>query len=549
MNIRITLIILSALLTNIAFSQPALAWDQHYNGPPDYGDEAHDIVVDNAGNAYVTGSAFAANGTLDMVTIKYSAAGQQLWLQSYNGSANDNDEAFQIVLGDSGFVYVVGYSKGSSSMQDITTIKYSAAGVQMWAATYDGAFSNYDAGNALTVDAAGNVYVTGVETTSNYTYDFVTIKYSPGGTQMWAQTYDGPGNFNDEPKDIALDANNNIYVTGASDTFYNAQPNADIVLLKYNNSGSLQWRRVYDSPGHGYEYSRKLAIDNNGNIAVAGFGFITGNGQDFFTLKYNSAGVFQWMQTYNSGPNLFDVPYDMAIDSLGGIIITGQGIQANNNNANDYLTVKYNAGGTFQWAMRYNGPVDNDDRAYGICLDDSLNIVVTGFSKGSGTGFDIATVKYDPAGNEKWAVRYNSSANQDDAGNAVASGPGGDVYVCGKSANLSNDDYVTLRYSYSAVGIAEQDVVVPTLDLYPNPSNGDVKIVLPSVAGNGISEYSVSAVNALGQPVSIGQPSLTESTGNKDVMLLNTGSLASGMYSVIIRRGGQVVGTARFIVE
>ena len=196
MKLRILLFLFVSLVVR-GYAQPALAWAQRYNGPPDNADEAHDLVIDNSGNIYVTGSAFAANGTLDMVTIKYSPAGQQLWLQSYNGTANDNDEAYKIVMSDSGFVYVVGYSK-NANMQDVTVIKYSPAGVQLWAKTYDGAFHNYDCGNSLAVDANGNVYVTGIETVSNYTYDFVTLKYSAGGVQQWAQTYNGPGNFNDE---------------------------------------------------------------------------------------------------------------------------------------------------------------------------------------------------------------------------------------------------------------------------------------------------------------------------------------------------------------
>src|ERR1041385_4522029 len=121
---KILPLLTALLLSGISYAQPALAWSQRYNGPPDNADEAVSLAVDAAGNSYVTGSAFASNGTLDMVTIKYSPAGQQMWIQSYNGSANDNDQATQIVLDNAGNVYVTGYSKSTTSMQDITTIKY-----------------------------------------------------------------------------------------------------------------------------------------------------------------------------------------------------------------------------------------------------------------------------------------------------------------------------------------------------------------------------------------------------------------------------------------
>src|SRR5574337_751288 len=323
MKFRFLLISFFLFSSAALFAQPAQAWASRYNGPADNADESHSIVVDNAGNVYVTGSAFNASNNLDIVTIKYSPSGQQLWLQAYDGSGASNDEGYEIKLSDSGYVYVVGYTTTSATMQDIITIKYSTAGVQQWAQLYNGSFNNYDAGAALEVDAAGNVYVTGMETESNYTYDAVTIKYGPGGQQLWAQTYNGPGNFNDEPYDIDIDANNNVYVLVTSDTFYASQPNADIVVLKYNNSGTLQWRRVYDSSFHGYEYAKKMAIDRNNDIIVAGYGFVTGNGNDIYLLKWNSSGAFQWFQDYNSAPNKFEQPADLVVDSLNNVIVVG----------------------------------------------------------------------------------------------------------------------------------------------------------------------------------------------------------------------------------
>lgn len=537
-----------AFIGNAALAQPALSWAQRYNGPPDNEDEARSIVVDNAGNSYVTGSAFAPNGTLDIVTIKYSAAGQQLWLQSYNGTGNDNDEGYKIVMSDSGNVYVVGYSKTASGMQDVTTIKYNSAGVQQWVSTYNGSFNNYDVGNSLTVDANGNVYVVGYETTSNYTYDFVTIKYGPGGQQLWAMTYDGPGNFNDEGRDIGLDASGNIYVTGPSDTFYQSQPNADIVLLKYNNSGTLQWRRVYDSPGHGYEYSKRLAIDGNNDIVVVGYGFITGNGNDYYILKYNAAGNFQWFQNYNYGTNTFEEPHGLVVDSQNNIIVTGQGITNTQNATNDYCTVKYNSAGTFQWASRYNNLTNGEDRAYGICVGDSMNIFVTGFSAGTGTMLDIATVKYNSAGVEQYVLRYNNAtnnANRDDNGNAVAC-KNGDIYVTGKSNNLLNGDYITLRYSYSSIGMAENNSAQPSLDLFPNPATSEIRVVVPNESG---AVYSAVILNAIGQEVKSVSPSLAESTGDKNVLLINTTGLTQGVYFVKIRNNETETGIARFVVE
>ncbi|PHX82727.1 MAG: hypothetical protein CK539_03135 [Flavobacteriales bacterium] len=540
------------LMTIYATAQPAIAWERRYNGTPDLSDEAVSIAVDAAGNSYVTGSAFAPNGTLDIVTIKYSPGGQQMWLESYNGTGNGNDQGAELVLDNAGNVYVTGYSNNLNSFNDVTTIKYNNSGVLQWVSFHNGSSNNYDQGNALQVDANGNVYVVGYETTSNYTYDFVTIKYNSLGIQQWLQTYNGPGNFNDEGKDIGIDANGNVYVTGYSDTLVNTQPNEDIVLLKYNNSGAFQWRKVYDGPGHSYEWSKKLTIDRNNNILVVGYGWTaSANGNDYIILKWSPSGNFQWIRSYNYGTNTFENPADIITDSLNNVIVTGQGITSSSSATNDYLTVKYNSSGTFQWASRYNGPANNDDRGTALALDDSLNIFVTGFSKGTGTLYDCATVKYDPSGNQIYALRYNNAnANKDDMGNAIAV-RNGDIYVTGKSANLSNDDYITLRYSYSAVGIAENGFEIENLlYIYPNPSKGEnISVLFPENLSLKDANCSINITNAQGQIIRTENYKITLPPDTKNTISIPISDLKSGLYLLNISANELFVGSSKFVIE
>ncbi|HTL80580.1 MAG TPA: SBBP repeat-containing protein, partial [Bacteroidia bacterium] len=292
---RFTTIISLLFISISSYAQPSLMWANAYNGPQDNADQAVSVAVDASGNSYVTGGAFQANGTLDMVTIKYSPAGQQLWLHNFNGSADANDQGNMLVLDASGNVYVTGYTNNLNSGQDITTIKYNSSGVMQWVQYFDGTYSNTDIGIALVVDNSGNVYVTGTQMMPGVTTDFITIKYNTAGALQWFQSYNGPANANDDAKDIKVDVNGNVYVTGTSDTLVNSTPNEDIVLLKYNGNGVPQWRKVYDDSAHGYQFSKKLTIDRNQNIIVAGYSFVTGHGYDYFIFKWDSSGVFKWM--------------------------------------------------------------------------------------------------------------------------------------------------------------------------------------------------------------------------------------------------------------
>jgi hypothetical protein len=423
----------------------AQIWVARYNGPYSLWDMAHAIAVDDTGNVYVTGISRGMGTYYDYATVKYDSSGVEQWVARYNGSLNSSDGANAIAIDGTGNVYVTGYShEGSGIADDYATIKYDASGVEQWVALYDGPGHWVDCAQAIVVDDAGCVYVTGKSVGSGTAYDYATIKYDSLGIEQWVARYNGPpGNDADLANAIAIDDEANIYVTGRSrglGTEY------DYATVKYDSSGVEQWVARYNGSGNHIDGAKAIALWGVGNIYVTGYSHGTDTDRDYATIKYDSSGVEQWIARYNGPGNNYDYANAIAVDDSGNVCITGGSVGYGT--ALDFATIKYNSSGVEQWVARYNGSGYNYDDAAGIAIDFVGNIYVTGPSDGSTTHTDYATVKYDPTGMEQWVARYDGPTNYDDYSFAIAVHNGGSVYVTGRSEGVGTDqDYATIKYS------------------------------------------------------------------------------------------------------
>jgi uncharacterized delta-60 repeat protein len=428
--------VLRTTVTATPSSTPTEAWVARYaEGAAGSNSDRESIAVDGSGNVYVTGH----NGT-----VKYNSAGQEQW-QAYGPV----DAAMAVDA--SGNVYVTGYVR-SQNDNDYLTIKYNSGGQEQWEATYNSAPGlSDDQPHAIAVDASGNVYVTGLSSTNAqyfYSYDYLTIKYNSAGQEQWVARYNGPGNRNDFAYAIAVDNLGNCYVTGESD---GGSSFSDYATIKYNSAGQEQWVARYDGPASYVDEAWAIALDALGNVYVTGNSSGLGNaGDDYATIKYNSAGQQQWVARYNGPASWWDDAKAIAVDNSGNVYVTGSSMTANDG-PTDYATVKYNSSGQQQWVARYNGPGNDNDDATAIAVDGSGNVYVTGSSTGQGSGLDYATIKYNSTGQQQWVARYNGPGNGDDQAGAIALDALGNVYVTGSSyVDLSNGAYATIKYVQGA---------------------------------------------------------------------------------------------------
>jgi hypothetical protein len=233
------------------------------------------VINRTNGNIYVTGR--SKDITYDYVTVAYNSAGTELWQAIYDDI--DDDRATGIAINANGELFVTGQSDVDATTNfnyNITTVKYSTAGVQQWVKTYAGSALNDDIPTDICVDATGNVFVTGFSDTDaslNISNDFVILGYTGVGNSIFSTTFTQNATSNDIPTTIVTDNNNNVIVSGSIESI----PAKNALSIKYNPTGQVQWNKKYASIGDNSSNSHAIAVDNNGNTFVAGY-----------TVEYNA---------------------------------------------------------------------------------------------------------------------------------------------------------------------------------------------------------------------------------------------------------------------
>lgn len=249
--------------------------------------------------------------------------------------------------------------------------------------------------------------------------------------------------------------------------------------------------------------SNAMKVDPSGNVYITGETYVNGF-TDFCTIKYNSAGVQQWMVTYNGTENLDDTPSSIAVDNQGNVYVTGTANKDNNNQvfSGDYCTIKYNSTGQQQWVKVYSGNVMGRDIPFKIAVDGTGNVYVTGQSYiDAQRSDDIVTIKYAPDGTQLWLVAHDGTGTnpEQDAGRDLVLDAQGNVYVFGHSTRLTTwYDLCLIKYNTAGAlqfiahytgtdnSITEYGVAV-TLD-----NNGNIYAVGDLGANIAVLKYSPS---------------------------------------------------------
>jgi hypothetical protein len=371
----------------------------------------------------------------------------EAWVRRYSHEGDADDQAWKMVTDSGGNVIVAGYTSTGITGYDWLIIKYTGAGVPLWTNRYNGPGNSDDQARAMAVETNGIVYVTGYSVGSGTSYDYATVAYGWDGVPLWTNRYNGPGNNSAVASAVAVGTSGIVYVTGYS---VGSGTSYDYATVAYGWDGVPLWTNRYNGPGNSDDQVSAMAVGTNGTVHVTGYSVGSGTGNDYATVAYGWDGVPLWTNRYNGPGNSDDQVSAMAVGTNGTVHVTGYSVGSGT--GNDYATVAYGWDGVPLWTNRYNGPGNSVDRASAVAVGTNGTVYVMGLSVGSGGSADCATVAYGWDGVPLWTNRYNGPANNFDQASAAAVGTNGIVYVTGYSAGSgTGNDYATVAYGWDGV--------------------------------------------------------------------------------------------------
>lgn len=214
-------------------------------------------------------------------------------------------------------------------------------------------------------------------------------------------------------------------------------------------AGTQRWVYYYQGPNDDWGEANAVAVSPDGSrVFVTGYGGAAA-GEDYATVAYDaSSGGQLWVKRYNGQGDANDQAQAVSVSPDGAtVFVTGWSFGTST--STDYATLAYDAAtGTRLWLQRYAGPLLASDHAVGLGVSpDGSTVFVTGT-----TAYDDGTLAYDASTEDQlWVRFYNGPLDSREEAQALRVSPDGSrVFVTGSSVGSGTGlDYATVAYDAS----------------------------------------------------------------------------------------------------
>jgi cysteine-rich repeat protein len=360
----------------------------------------------------------------DGCNVDCTISGSVLWHHTQAGGADQSEEAFGIAVDLRGRAYVGGEMWGGTDF-DLWVRQYEDDALG-WTQLLDGGGGNAGA-RALALHG-NTLYAAGYRVVAGQSNDVWLRSFGLDGSVGWAVDYNDALSGSNVGQGVATDPGGNVIVAANESVGDPLAPQADAWIREYTPAGAPVWTVGYGGAAAATDSARAVATDATGRVAVVGIETVAGQGTDMWIRVYDTNGGMQWTATYANVNALDDEATAVAFDGDGNVIVAGYEL--------DpvipwrlWLT-KYDPAGGLVWTQTWDGELLEGARAFGVAVDDTGDIVVTGQHRAMAVN-QLLVRKLDPGGNERWTTRIDGFAGTNQVGRAVAIGPGRRVWVAG----------------------------------------------------------------------------------------------------------------------
>lgn len=403
------------------------------------------------------------SGSITGWTVLPAAAFTLEWARQIGTSA-DGESGHNVSVDGAGNVY---FSGGGPNGHTVFLAKYDAAGTLQWNVTAPGACTWGFCG--MSADNSGNAYVVAQTplVDPGPPPDVLVTKYDATGSLQWTRQLGTPQQ--DIGNSVAIDGLGNVVIAGGTAGALgttNPPLNSDAFVAKYDAAGNLLWTRqphVGCCGGNGV-----ISADSQGNVYLA----FDDEGGPYLT-KYNPLGQMQWMRQFDPTRSTNSNVNGISTDALGNIYLTGStnGYSGGTYQSRDAFLAKYNSNGSQLWVKQFG--TSSDDGGSGLSVDAMGGVYIAGTTWGSLGGpnagsTDAFIAKYDSLGNALWIEQFGTAAR--DGGNGVATDTMGSVYIAGTTwgslggPNAGYTDAFIAKYFDGQLGDYNHDGTVDAAD-------------------------------------------------------------------------------------
>jgi hypothetical protein len=308
------------------------------------------IAVDSSSNVYVGGPETASvppENQVNIAMLKYDPNGNQIWEDDLSpGGANGGARVVGLLLDTCDNIYFEANYLGPA-VEPYSTYRYNSNGIgSAIAGNPTGNLGSI--ANGLALDTLSNMLVTGMCGTGRVTSSYGTYKIGTNGSYIWTNLYPANSSGASAATALAVDLANSVYVTGDST---NATSGSDIVTIKYDSNGNQVWVQRYDGPGHGNDAGNAIAVDNSGNVYLAGYETETNGFTSMILIKYSPVTIQKQsngnviLHAYGSPGETFDIQASTNLQTwqdLGDVTADTNGLaQFDDTNAAEFTSRFY----------------------------------------------------------------------------------------------------------------------------------------------------------------------------------------------------------------